>query len=114
MGKTECCRKWELDTGGGIKNDETITQALAREIQEELGVDIGNVADKPTYVWIFAGNLMWLVYEVSLASTNFQKNEYVASAGFYSVDGLLNANPTKLGYYCQLHKADLEAYLQDS
>jgi 8-oxo-dGTP diphosphatase len=100
--------------GGGIENGETAEQALIREVQEELGVEVTSVAGKPDYLWIINGEVIWVLYEVVIASTDFQKNVHVADAGFYDLEELLKADPVKLGYCCKLNQADLKDYLARS
>lgn len=41
---------WELP-GGGLDFGENCQEALAREIQEEMGLEVTFVAEKPTYFW---------------------------------------------------------------
>ncbi len=65
---------WELP-GGGLDFPETPEEGLRREVKEELGLTITDIAKQPSYVLI--GNNMKgirsvnLVYEVKLKDLNF-------------------------------------------
>ena len=43
---------WELP-GGGLDFGENCQEALKREIQEEMGLEVTFVAEKPTYFWTY-------------------------------------------------------------
>ena len=61
IGGTQVTR-WELP-GGGMDFGETFTDALVREVREEMGIEVTQVADKPTYMWTFkklnSRNMEW-------------------------------------------------------
>ena len=80
-------------------------------VLEELGVEVASIASSPIFVWIINGEVIWLLYEATIASAEFQKNTHVADAGFYDLDKLLNETPMRLGYCCNLYQADLKKYL---
>lgn len=78
---------WELP-GGGLDFPETPEEGLRREVKEELGLTITDIAKQPSYVLI--GNNMKgirsvnLVYEVKLKDLNFTPSDECLEIKFIS------------------------------
>lgn len=97
--------------GGGIENGESITEALTRELREELNIAPVKIASSPAFVWIINGEVIWLLFEVQIDNVEtFSKSVHVAGAGYYSVTDLLERTSDGLGYCTKLYNRDLQAY----
>lgn len=61
--------------GGRVEQDESLEQGLRREIREELGVEIAQLAALPTKLWatrtVDGVGVIGILYEVELASLAF-------------------------------------------
>ena len=83
--------------GGRIEPDESIEQGLRREIREELGVEIAQLAPLPSKLWATRTaegvGVVGILYEVELASQSFDHAgaHEVVGASFLSYEELLDA-----------------------
>lgn len=88
----EVAGRWEFP-GGKVEPGETEERALAREIREELGVDI-EVGRRVTGEWPLHGDLVLHLYRATLAGgepmplEQHDEIRWVTTAEFDSVDWL--------------------------
>lgn len=67
---------WELP-GGGLEHDESVKEAMAREISEETGLTVEHVSDRPEAFWtirqeVGSPTIKWfafVVYDVTVSGT---------------------------------------------
>lgn len=82
--------KWEL-MGGGLEHGEEPKDCLVREIQEETGLVVTSISEKPKY-FITAPRLGTdtytanVIYEISLADLNFIASDECQELRFFSTD----------------------------
>ena len=88
--------QWELP-GGGLDFGEDIHAGLKREIEEETGLEVRSISDKPIYAWTwrFEGrrNLDWyyslvLAYRIELENLELKPSEECEEIGFFSKEEL--------------------------
>lgn len=88
--------KWELP-GGGLDFGEDIHNGLKREIEEEMGLKVKNIEERPIYAWTWRHenrrNLDWfyslvLVYRAELESLEFKPTEECEEIGWFSKEDL--------------------------
>jgi 8-oxo-dGTP diphosphatase len=84
--------QWELP-GGGLSFGEDIYAGLKREIEEETGLKIKNISERPLYVWTWrfenTKNMDWyyslvLAYRIDLESLDFKATDECEDIGFFS------------------------------
>jgi 8-oxo-dGTP diphosphatase len=88
--------QWELP-GGGLDFGEDIHVGLKREIEEEMGLKVKSISDKPVYVWTWRfenkRNMDWyyslvLAYRIELGSLDFKPTEECEGIEFFSKEEL--------------------------
>lgn len=85
--------KWELP-GGGLDFGEDIKEGLKREIQEEMGLKIIKISEKPMYVWTHryknnSRNIGWyyslvLAYRIEFENLDITPTEECEAVEFFS------------------------------
>ena len=87
--------RWELP-GGGIDHGETPTEALRREIKEEMGLEIRSVAEHPAYFFTFLNVTgFWLgnaLYETTLLGLDFTPSDECIAIKFVTREEALTLN----------------------
>lgn len=88
--------KWELP-GGGLDFGESILEAFAREVEEEMGMKVTKMSSAPVYTWTwkYTGKreLDWfyvcvLAYREEFVDLNFIPTEECEEIKFFSKDEL--------------------------
>lgn len=94
----ELSGKWELP-GGGLDFGEEIQEGLRREVEEEMGVKIKSIEDRPMYAWPWKFEnwryMDWfysltLGYRVEFENFNFETTEECVEIGWFTKDELEN------------------------
>ena len=84
--------KWELP-GGGLDFGENIREAFTREVQEEMGLKVTKMSERPVYVWTHRyekkRNLQWyyscvLAYQVDFEDLNITQSRECERIEFFS------------------------------
>lgn len=74
--------------GGGLDFGEEIKSGLAREIKEEMGLEVLEVEDRPSYVYTSQNKHgIWsvhIVYVVKLKNLDFKESRECVEIGFFS------------------------------
>ena len=89
---TDDSPEWELP-GGGLDFGESFSDALRREVKEEMGLEVAWIEDKPTYVWTTkhgSGKGMewyWVcsaLFRFEVTNLNFMPSEECREIKFFS------------------------------
>ncbi|MEK7642739.1 MAG: NUDIX hydrolase [Patescibacteria group bacterium] len=90
--------EWEMP-GGGLDFGEDIREGLKREVEEEMGLNVTKISDKPVYVWAHKynnrRNLDWfyslvVAYRIEVEDLNFTPTEECETIDFFSKEQLQN------------------------
>ena len=88
--------RWELP-GGGLDFGEEIHQGLKREIEEELGLKVKTVSEKPMYLWTWhfenKRGMDWfyslvLAYKIELENFDIDPTKEYQHVEFFSKEEL--------------------------
>lgn len=88
--------KWELP-GGGLEFGEDIKNTLKREIEEEAGMKVKEISEKPLYVWTWRyenrRNMDWfyslvLAYRIEIENLEFTPSDECEEIGLFLKDEL--------------------------
>lgn len=94
----ELSGKWELP-GGGLDFGEDIHEGLRREVEEEMGMKVKSIEERPQYVWTWRyenkRNMDWyyslvVAYKVEFESFDFKTTEECEEIGWFSKEELEN------------------------
>lgn len=90
--------RWELP-GGGLDFGEEIRAGFEREVEEEMGLTVTYMSEKPVYAWTYrlekARSMEWyytlmLAYRVEFKDLNIRPSDECRKVQFFSKDELAN------------------------
>lgn len=90
--------KWELP-GGGLDFGNDIKSDFAREVEEEMGLTVTKMAEKPMYVWTWKyqnrRDLKWfyacvLAFRVEFDNLNIRPSDECEAIEFFSKEEIKN------------------------
>jgi len=93
--------EWELP-GGGLDFGEELREGLRREVEEEMGLTVKRVSEKPLYMWTVkhkeARGMEWywvlvVVYGVEFEHLNFTPTLECKEIKFFTLDELKQELP---------------------
>ena len=82
--------RWELP-GGGLEFNQEIFDSLRREFQEEMGVNVTEITERPIYIWKQKrekDHRLFIGYKVEIDSLNFTKSDECINIEFFSREEL--------------------------
>ncbi len=101
--------RWDMPGGGYEHNDKNPREALVRELREEMGIELGTMADHPSY-FVTALNKNWfyracVLYVTTVKDLNITPSEECQEVRFFSPEQALQENifPT-VAAFCHQYK----------
>lgn len=89
---------WEL-LGGGLDHGELPAEGLKREINEEAGLEVTSISDKPQFFFTAKhqnkeAHVGIIIYEVTLKDLNFKPSEECEELAFFTPEQILKLDTT--------------------
>ncbi|MEN9558477.1 MAG: hypothetical protein RL141_846 [Candidatus Parcubacteria bacterium] len=94
--------EWELP-GGGLDFGEQFTDAIKREVREEMGLSVTQIEETPTYIWTTrhgtGRGMEWyyvltVIFRMELEHLDFTPTEECREIRFFSKEELQQHLPT--------------------
>lgn len=89
--------QWEMP-GGGLDFGEDMKEGLRREVEEEMGLKVSKISDKPLYIWTHkyppnSRNIGWyyscvIVYRIEFENLNITPTPECEAIEFFSKEDL--------------------------
>ena len=79
---------WDLP-GGGIKWGENVVECLEREIEEEMGLQVENIENRPSYFFTFVNESVkyaYTIYETILSKGEFTTSDECEEIRLVSIE----------------------------
>ena len=93
---TDPSPEWELP-GGGLDFGESFTEALRREVKEEMGLEVVRIEEKPAYIWTTkhgtGRGMEWywvctVIFRFDVADLNFTPTEECREMRFFTKEDM--------------------------
>jgi ADP-ribose pyrophosphatase YjhB (NUDIX family) len=101
--------RWSFPGGGYEHSDANPREALSRELQEEMNVEIVDMEERPSYFMIAQAANSYLqaniFYRVTLSSLDFTRSDECQEIGFFTPEEALNLKAfLNVAEFCKHYK----------